>query len=433
MTEKQIILYCCTKVEDQFGHGPSTEWSHHHFTLLSQTIEKETGTCISETTLKRLFGKRSTESDYIPQLATRDALAKYAGYDNWQDLCQKTSRNENFGKIKDSRSRGSRTKPGLKRYILLAFIILLAIITYIIIIGRKNVPYYSIHIRNQKDTIPFTTVFDYQVPTNTRDSICIDIPEYGKVLLLPYNNVYTHWINEAGYYLIPVEYRDQIIDTLFIHALNASWQSGIYSEEPDISFTPFLENVIDPTVNDLLYISPSKLQKAGIDSLSRYMLEFRLFNDFDVEMDNCIIETIARNSDITGGKPCYDIDIVLIGENGMVRTVFTELKCSRFVQLVIGEVMYNGRNHDLSMFSADISDWTSFRTNINNGKAVISINGNEIFSQAYTQSMGMLKGIKIRFFGSGQARSIKITDHSGAVRFMDDFKSDMGYTNKILD
>ena len=94
------------------------------------------------------------------------------------------------------------------------------------------------------------------------------------------------------------------------------------------------------------------------------------------------------------------------------------------VQLVIGEVMYNGRDYDLSMLSADISEWTAFGTDIHEGNAIISINGNEIFSQSYTQGIGLLKGIKIRFFGSGQARRIQLNDGSGEVIFMDDFESD---------
>lgn len=421
MTEREKIQYCCTIIEDRFSHGPSAEWSHHHFKLLSQAIEKETGTCISETTLKRLFGKRSTESDYIPQLATREAMAVYAGYENWQDLCQGASIDAGTDTARAGKPSKDRKYIRLGGIIPIFLAILIVIIVVVAFLNRNSVPDYSISIRNSKDTIPYTAVFDYNVPTRSKDSIYMEIPEFGQVRLLPDKNIYTHWINEAGYYVIPVIYREKTIDTLFIHAINTKWQSGIYSEEPAVSFTPFLENVIDPTVDNMLYISPSRLQKAGIDSLSRYMLEFRLFRDFIITLDNCLVETIARNSDETGGKPCYDIDIVLIGENGMVRTVFTEKKCSRFVQLVIGEVTYNGRNHDLSMFSADISDWTSFRTSINDGVAVISINGNEIFSQSYTQSMGMLKGIKIRFFGSGQAKSIKINNETGKVKFIDDF------------
>jgi len=424
MTEREIIQYCCSIIEDRFSHGPSAEWSHHHFKLLSQSIEKETGICISETTLKRLFGKRATDSDYIPQLATRDALAVYARYDNWQDLCQKAPESHKPKEEKRGRVPGPGKKSKRQIYYVLSVLFAIVVISAISLIKRNSIPEYTLGIRNPEDTIPFTSVFDYNVPSKPGDSIYIDIPEYGKVRLLPDKNIYTHWINKAGYFVIPVFYRNEPIDTLFIHAHNTSWQSGIYNEEPVVSFTPFLETVIDPTVDEMLYISPSRLQKAGIDSLSRYMLEFRLFMDFDVTLDNCTIETIARNSNETGGKPCYDIDLLLIGESGIVRTVFTEKKCSRFVQLVIGEVMYNGRDYDLSMFSADISEWTAFRTDINEGNAIISINGNEIFTQSYTQRIGLLKGIKIRFFGSGQARRIKLTDGSGVVKFIDDFESD---------
>lgn len=424
MSDNNTILFCCKKVEEIFQQGPCLEWTHHHFLQLSEEIEQQTGIIISETTLKRLFGKRSTEKDYLPQASTREALAKYVGYNSWYELT--ISANKNEGKTVPEPNGESTERKVFMQWKVFGLIVILiaAVISVTFIISKRHSqnPNFSISVRNKIDTVPFTAIFDYSLPSNTKDTFFLNIPGLGKTPLSSANTVITHWFNYSGYFRIPVMYRNSVVDTVDVFALNRNWQPGIFQEDEDAPFKPISNPNLDATQNDMLYLSPLQLQQSGIDSLSNYMLEFRYFNFFDVSLDDFLFETIARNSVETGGKPCFDIDIELVGENGKIRCVFTQEKCFRFAQLIVSDVYINGRNHDLSMFSHDISNWNSFQIKSKDQATSFSINDELIFEQEYTKEIGRLKGIIFRYFGSGQTNSVQIFNERNELCFNEDFK-----------
>ena len=426
ITEKLIIHFCLRNIEKTFGHGPCSEWSHHHFSLLSEDIEKKNRVIISETTLKRLFGKRTTEPDYIPQIGTRDALSQYVGFRDWQDLTLAATENI---EVKDPGGKNinqyKRIYSSLSYRFAATFVFILLIgfsAYYFIGKGNQNkIPEYQINVRNPIDTIPFTAIFNYKVPLNIKDTFFLQIPEFRSYSLSPDNQIYTHWFNYAGLFPATLKWNDSVLDTIVIHAQNSYWQPGITQYEPVKHFQPFYQSDIDPTENGLLYLSPSTIQRNGIDTLTNYWTEFRLFQAFNVRLDDCTITTTARNNSFTGGKPCYDIEIELIGENGRIRVVFIDQRCFRFAQLTIGEFSYDGRNHDLSMLAVDLKKWTSFQIKVEDKLASIIIKDREVFQQKYSSTIGQLKGIIFRFFGSGQASDFKIQNGAGKVIFLDSF------------
>ena len=57
-----------------------------HFEEFSYYLEKEVGTRVSASTLKRLYGYVSDE--HKPRMVTLDALAKYIGHKNYMAFCQ---------------------------------------------------------------------------------------------------------------------------------------------------------------------------------------------------------------------------------------------------------------------------------------------------------------------------------------------------------
>lgn len=427
MSEKELINYCCEKIEEIFGHGPSAEWAHHHFSLLSDTIEKNTEIIISESTLKRLFGKRPTDPEYIPQLATRDALSKYAGYKDWQDFCHfATNESRNIGLDKKSIYRELVRNYPPKNFTFWFALVLILFFGYLaqyLIRHNKSakIPNYQISIRNPADTVPFTAIFDYQVPLKEKDTFFLQIPEFGVYPLLTKNKLYTHWFNFSGLFPITLHWKDQIIDTMLIYAQNQYWQPGIAQYEPIRQFKPFYQTEIDPTEAGFLYLSPSTINKYGIDTLSNYWTEFRLFKPFDISLDNLSIAAIARNNSSSGGKPCFDIGLEFIAENGRIQVVFIDKKCFRFVQLKIGENEYDGRYHDLSMFASNVKQWSSYQVALRDKVVSFSIDSSIVFKEKYNIPFGELKGIVVRFFGSGQAKSLEIKNENGRLVYTDHF------------
>jgi hypothetical protein len=64
--------------------------------LLSMLINNKTKQCLSETTLKRIYG--FALSNFQPSLFTLDALAKFCGYNGTKDFLEKTEKTEHSGK-----------------------------------------------------------------------------------------------------------------------------------------------------------------------------------------------------------------------------------------------------------------------------------------------------------------------------------------------
>ena len=83
---------CCRSVADKFGQPQISEWKNGDYINLSSTLSHHTQVYISPNTLKRIFGKLKTTDRYYPQKATRDALVRYAGYEDWTGFVQKHPR-----------------------------------------------------------------------------------------------------------------------------------------------------------------------------------------------------------------------------------------------------------------------------------------------------------------------------------------------------
>lgn len=423
MNDKQLILFCIRKIEEVFSHGSSSQWTHQHFLLLSEEIEKKTGVIISATTLKRFFGKRSTDNTYLPQLGTRDALSQYAGFDNWQSLCEKATA-DSEDKSPLLRNKKYTYSPTKRLSIVFLFITVVGIVILLFIKQNNHkVPAYQISLRNPVDTVPFTAIFDYSIPDNAKDTFFIEMENSEKFALLPNHNTFTLWIKTTGYHTAKLHYKNDILDTFYIYAQNDEWQAGFWRYDLDGQFHPINQSRINSLTTNYLHISPSEVQESGVDSLSRYWTEFRLFKDFSNELDNCKVSLVAKNNKATGGKPCFDIDIELVGNNGNIQVVFTQEKCSRFVKLTLGELQYDGRNYDLSFLSTDVKHWTNFEISTDKKDASILINGNEVFQKQYSKTLGELKGIIIRFFGSGQAEHLEVKDKAGKTLFIDNFQN----------
>ena len=78
---------CKQLIEEKLGWGSSEHWTNQDFDLLSEKIYAVTGVALSQTTLKRIWGK--VKYDSAPTVTTLNTLAKFVGFDNWRDFRQK--------------------------------------------------------------------------------------------------------------------------------------------------------------------------------------------------------------------------------------------------------------------------------------------------------------------------------------------------------
>ena len=106
------------RVEEKTGWGNSDEWTNYNFSLLSEEIKNATGKRISDSTLKRIFGKKKTNSSfYNPHIYTKNILAQYTAYQNWDEF-----RKEYCEKIPECEDEGDKTIGIRKRSMISEFL-----------------------------------------------------------------------------------------------------------------------------------------------------------------------------------------------------------------------------------------------------------------------------------------------------------------------
>ncbi len=80
-TDAVYIRQFVELIEARWQRGPSAEWKSYDFEKLSEEIFETTGTSLSISTLKRIFGKVSYHN--IPSVFTLNTLARFAGFEDW--------------------------------------------------------------------------------------------------------------------------------------------------------------------------------------------------------------------------------------------------------------------------------------------------------------------------------------------------------------
>jgi hypothetical protein len=421
MREEQYMLMMIRLVEEKTGWGIINEWTSYNFSLLSDEIKKATGKRISDSTLKRIFGKKKTKSGiYSPHIYTKNILAEYLGYSNWDEF-RKDHRQEE--PVEDYSSRRSGIK-NRKRYILTGALVVLMMVVFVFIFGthfrnEKTVnPLISMDCSNSTGKVPFTAVFNYQLE-ETQDSILIDFGNNEEYFLSPKRTMITQFYRGADYTTVKVSRGDELICTRKVHILSDGWQAGFSPSDTVEAYRPFEKQDIK-YAEGRLFIGPELLEEAGISPLDNNFIEYRYFDRFGSSLDDINFETLVKNSAEEGGKRCYDIEIILKGENSNFIVRFLEPGCFRYVRFNVGEKRYFGRFHDLSAFARDVSDWRNIKVKIQDGLAEVWFEGELIRSEPYSEEMGEFKGIIYRFFGNGSVDYVRM-ESEGEIILEDSF------------
>ena len=106
MQEKEHLQDCLDYVAARASRHSVADWTDGNFIELSEDIQKETGILIHRNTLKRLFGKVQAGEESRPQKDTRNALALYAGFEDWgQFVVQNEIRKQEILRIEIEREK----------------------------------------------------------------------------------------------------------------------------------------------------------------------------------------------------------------------------------------------------------------------------------------------------------------------------------------
>jgi hypothetical protein len=427
MKDRYYINIYIRRIEKKLKWKKVSLWTDNEYKKLSFLIYEETSVSISPQTLKRLFGKVKYKDDYKAQLATKDALARFLKYIDWDAFIQDEAHSIHKVSFFLKRRGFANFRNITLLIILLSIVLVITSLSLVVKLKSKTITFTADNIMG---VAPHTVSFNYNISDFKEVYIDFDQNEAedkSKVELLDnQRTLINHCFESPGFFNVRISSKGQVLASTKIHVLSEGWQSYYFNDD-NFTLRKFvfgLEKRIHNVINDgTLYISPKELNNQGFNGNTVYYLEHVLYKDFKISSDSCTFEVRYKNSSDIGGISCYDCEFRIVGENGLASVILVQKGCYRWSEINVGEKHLNGKYNDLSFLSADLSTWNIFKIVIENKKATIYNGRDTIFSCQYNQLLGQIKGIRLLTKGSGAFDYVKISDNRGQKLFDDNFRN----------
>lgn len=428
--------------------GRSDTWTLTEFKMLEDLIYGSSRIRINANTLRRFFQQQTSS----PQLATKNALCIFLGYESYSDFVMKKTKkvvnvsesfdgNNKVAKIKKdvideeetsndkkkSRNKWLRRKVGsYSLYIgIIAILLFIVGVTFYSGIVKWYKEYLISRIRFEavqtKGTSPLTVKFEYSIPESLFDSIYVIYEESNgdtirKPLEKNMNVAYMTYIY-VGKSLCYLKYGNRTLKTIRIETRTSGWSSYVREERQDFFCTRSFNDVYTGKG----YISMS------IQDISKNILTDKLFVSYTyykeglVDGDNFMVEARVRNSKEDHGIPCYDAMMYVFSDTGLHGFSINQ-NCYSYIKFISGEKTITGDKYDFRKYNFDTSDWHIMRIQVVNRETTFYFDDEPILNTVYENSLGKANEITLRFKGCGAVDYVKLYDSKNQLIYENDFE-----------
>jgi hypothetical protein len=408
ITDEQLLLKCRKLVAEKLSWPPADEWRNYEFNELSEKIMECTGVGLSTTTLKRLFGK--VQYNNLPSSTTLNAIAVYLGYDSWMQFkAQQSVAPSPLGALMNKetdRVKLRSTKPFFVGAAVLGIIVLCGFLFFQgkranVLGDTSGVVFTS---RPLAEGLPNSVVFNLDVKGIKSDDILIQ--QYWDstktIRVKPGQTEATGIYYRPGYFRAKLLIDGKAIreHDLFIKSNN--WMATI-DHEPVPAYLSKDELL---NAGGQLSVSPAVMEV--IKKFDKPVtMTYHLVKPFNgVHSDSFSLAATIRNTWGDGPAVCKTAKVFILCTNSAFIIPFTIPGCVSDVNLKLGDKYLQGKEHDLSAFGIDISEWTEVRVEVRARKVKIFAGGKLIWQDAYKENMGEVVGMRFSFLGAGAVRDI---------------------------
>lgn len=408
MVEKEYIQNCLEQIEDQLNWGPSAYWHNEMFNELSELIEKRTHVLLSPTTLKRVWGKVNYESS--PSISTLNALAVFAGYNNWRDY--KTSENIVSGQ---SRTVKNRYK---SRYMFsaLAAVAILLISIFAMTDTRKrgwgatkpeHVDFTS---KPVTDGLPNSVVFNLDLAGIRSDSIFIQ--QYWDptktIQLIEGQTQATGIYYYPGYFRAKLLIDGTIVKEHDLFIKSKGWISTI-------DYQPIPKYIKPNFESGLLKLPESNVDEI-ISSEKPIYSTYHFVNDLgEISGDNFTLSTSLRTVYSEKWAVCQKVQIIILGSKGALIIPLSISGCVSNLNVMLNDLYLSGKEHDLSALAVNLSTFQKVRIRVANRNVHVMLEGKEVFGRGFKNPLGRIVGIRYKFLGVGEVKGIELRNAIGST------------------
>ncbi|MFN7116660.1 MAG: hypothetical protein ACK4TA_07645 [Saprospiraceae bacterium] len=419
-------------VAEHLNWGDSAHWRHSDFMDLSEKIFAQTGVMLSNTTLKRLWGKLKYDS--LPTSHTLNVLAQFLGYENW--LAFKTEMQEKAEPLPPIELE----KPNFilkkaKKFVFprmiagFAGVAILVVICISFIFNEKPSTFTPAQLAKVKfssqpiaEGVPNTVIFNYDLGDIQSTDIQIqqswDSTKRFRITEITNEAASTYY--RPGYWRAKLIVNGQIIKEHDVFIKSQGWLVTQDVEPKPRYFLP------DELVKaDYLGVDSAVLEATFSKSVEPQWLTYHYVEDFkNLYSDNFTFQAAVKNTYRRGDGVCQESRILILCENGFIGIPLAIPGCVGDLRLRIFDHVEEGNKRDLSAFGCDFSEWQRINVTVKNKLAKIFINDKLVREVHFTSDAGRVVGMRAGFRGAGIIDDVGFFAADGAVVYQNLFSKD---------
>jgi len=410
---------CCRIIARKMDSTAIEEWRVSDYNRLSSQLGKQTKVYLSVNTLKRLFGQLKTPQRYFPQKATRDALAQFIGYRDWQEFELVNSVQPIEAKpepvISQSEKEISPKAPqkNRRKYIytgIAAFLLLVLIGGFFILKSVDTVSDTKLICENPFGNVPHTAVFKLKsrLTQDSDEEFKIDFMDEALQSPISGKKEIAKFFRNPGVVYATLLYHDKPIDTVSVYMQTKGWVANS-GNDTSRAFPIAGLKALNP---ENIYVSKEQLDSAGLATNKPFLVGFSNIKPSNISGDNFSFTCRVFSEQSRPGTQCVETTVIILGEKHRHLLTLNRSNCVAFSQYKFSEKRVIGAEQFLGALAFDPSNGGDIEIRVVNKKASVMLNGKKVLSTGYEKSIGKVMGIKILLSGIGKAVSPKLQDLS---------------------
>lgn len=424
--------HCCQLVADTYGKPDSAEWTNSDFIRLCHILYKKTHVQISPNTLKRIFGKIKTDARYYPQKATRDALARYVGFSDWDTFTHKHLAPQPVHprempdiqivapEIEAVAPKSHR--PFWGRPMAIGMIAAIALILLIWQFWPNVEARVTLFCNNPEGDNPHSAVFAIRGFGELTDLSKGYELDFGDGEIMPLDgtdSVYSHYYETPGRFFAKLKKDGQAIDTVPVFLHTNGWTATANMMHDTTRVYP----IEGPTLfsNGRNSISVKEIARAGVDTNRTFFVDFINTHLTRINGDNFELLLDVKTSLPRPGVRCSQVRVTVFGDSSNHMIDIMKPGCVHWSKLQLSEIKENGRSDGLNFLGADLVNGGTIQLKVVNRRARLLINGKEVYKNTYQRPLRHLYGLDIMFAGIGTVRSVQLRDLQTGRKFSGNF------------
>ncbi|ASU34668.1 hypothetical protein [Mucilaginibacter xinganensis] len=403
-------------IEQQLDWGDSSAWQSRDFEILSQLIYDKTKVSLSESTLRRIWGR--VEYKHLPSATTLDTLAQFAGFESWRTFIKQNTDKApliktNILPVKQSEKLGINVT-----YLILTVVLIATGVVSFFIIKRSdpqiNAADYKFSSQRLTNAIPNSVIFDYNAKNAPDDSVYVQQSwdPHTKTLVDKKMHQHTSVYYEPGFYQAKLLVGKKVVKQHKLIIPTEGWL-GLIEDKP----VPVYLNTQDFIEKDMLNLPVAVIKQKNMSMQPKptYVKYYNVGNFRPVPLNDFNYCAEIKSGYKEGEAACQFAAVALITDSGPIIIPLSIKGCVSELTLFNVDRIISGKTANLSGFGVELSNWVKVSCKSTAKTIRYYVNDKQVFEFQLPANNVKIVGIWFGFQGTGAVRNIELKGQDKTV------------------